>query len=149
MKLQKSAAVKASKNADMLINLDEEAGAYCVINEQIAKLGEEKTGMRGSVLQKVNVLGSRNSKGHLEVDTARFSVTAQNREKVTVNVARAKILLIKKGLLQQVEKQRVDSYLDQAELVRLNSEGKISNLEMESIVDIDKTQALIVKARKK
>lgn len=148
MKIMKSAAVKANKNADILISLDEEAGAYYACNQQIEKLGEEKKNMRVTILEKVGVVGNRDSKGHLNVDTARFVVTAQNREKVTINVERAKLLLAKKGLLQQVEKTRTEVYLDQNELVRLNSEGKITQAELESITDVEKSQALIVKERK-
>ena len=138
----------ASKKADALIAVDEIAGAYYAATQQIKKLGEDKDRLKPEIMMKVDLLGVKDEKGSIEMETARFKVVNQKRETVSLNTEKARKLLEKKGLLKQVEKTRIETYFDQEELVRLSSEGKISQAEMRAITDTNTTVALIVKELK-
>jgi len=128
--------------------LEESVPVYATLQEQEQMLKKHKSEYRDAILERVKLIGNRDADGQLIASTPTHIVTCQHRVSKVLDEDKAREILARKGLLDEVEKTEI--YLDENEISRLFEQGRITPKELDHMLVISQeTDALYVTAKNK
>lgn len=149
-KITRKGVDELSRKQEAVIELDQKAGLFAALKDQIKQEGEQLDGLKSEVVEKLQGIGVRTANGSIEMETPRFFVQHQKR---TGNSLDEKVLRefldARPAMKARIIKQEVVEKIDEEELIRVRSEGLISDGDMRAFTVEKVTYALVIKDLKK
>lgn len=143
MKLKSRTETADPKRVKAMLSLEDDAVSYKLVCDRITELSSEKDSLRGQLITSVEVVGNRDDKGNVVAATSKFKVTIQNRRTQKLDPDKAKEILKRLGLLAQCE--YTEKLIDEREVALLVESGKLSTKDLEAMVNLRESKALVVK----
>jgi len=143
MKLKSRTETADPKRVKAMLSLEDDAVSYKLVCDRITELSSEKDSLRGQLITSVEVVGNRDDKGNVVATTSKFKVTIQNRRTQKLDPDKAKEILKRLGLLAQCE--YTEKLIDEREVALLVESGKLSTKDLEAMVNLRESKALVVK----
>jgi len=143
MKLKSRTETADPKRVKAMLSLEDDAVSYKLVCDRITELSSEKDSLRGQLITLVEVVGNRDDKGNVVAATSKFKVTIQNRRTQKLDPDKAKEILKRLGLLAQCE--YTEKLIDEREVALLVESGKLSTKDLEAMVNLRESKALVVK----
>ena len=143
MKLKSRTETADPKRVKAMLSLEDDAVSYKLVCDRITELSSEKDSLRGQLITSVEAVGNRDDKGNVVAATSKFKVTIQNRRTQKLDPDKAKEILKRLGLLAQCE--YTEKLIDEREVALLVESGKLSTKDLEAMVNLRESKALVVK----
>lgn len=139
-----------SKRSELLLALDEKAGLASALDSQIKEEQDQLKEMKNGVREMVSEVGVRQPSGTVTVETPRFEIMDQLRtQRLLDREALERWMDNNKNttLKGRVFKAVTVIEIDEPEMVRLVTEGHMTENELKAFYSSKETRALVIKAK--